>query len=249
MNQIPDFLRPAWRRFRYDWPLGLALILLFGVPRFWLVLRANVTEQYNLVSIIFVLMMITPFILLTRFGRISIGMVRPAKPNWLLYGFAGGVVAAVLVYFLGDVLFGDSMQNWYVYISRAYSTPGDLDTHLMFGIMALITMTFSPIGEELLYRGVVHGAFKRRFGENNASKIDSLAFALTHLAHFGVVYVAGSWQLFPAPAVMWVVMMFIVSRFFFLCKLMSGSLWASVVAHAGFNLGMTYCIWYWVLGN
>ena len=109
-------------------------------------------------------------------------------------------------------------------------------------------MTFSPIGEELFYRGVVHQAFVRRFGENGASRIDSLAFALTHLAHFGLVYVSGVWEIYPLPALMWVGAMFIISRLFFMCKLGSGSIWGAVVAHAGFNLGMSYFIWYWILG-
>ena len=52
-------------------------------------------------------------------------------------------------------------------------------------------MTFSPIGEELFYRGIVHGSFTGRFGEQKASFFDSLTFAITHLAHFGIVYVLG----------------------------------------------------------
>ena len=54
-------------------------------------------------------------------------------------------------------------------------------------------MTFSPIGEELFYCEIVHGCFAGRFGEQKASFFDSLTFAITHLAHFGIVYVLGGW--------------------------------------------------------
>ena len=108
-------------------------------------------------------------------------------------------------------------------------------------------MLFSPIGEEFLYRGVIHQAFVPKFGEVKASTIDSLAFAFTHLAHFGIVYLATGWEFLFAPAVIWVAMMYFASRLFFWCKRKSGSIWGAVAAHAGFNLGMTYCIIYLIL--
>ena len=125
------------------------------------------------------------------------------------------------MYFIGDLLFGDEFRNWFVYISRTYDAPGlDLENNrfVTFIIFAIVSMTFSPIGEEFLYRGLIHRAFVPRFGENKASIIDSLSFALTHLAHFGIVYVAGAWHLYPIGALLWVILMFLVSRVFFIVK-------------------------------
>ena len=141
---LPDRLRPFWARFfKYDWTFGLALILLFGVVRFALVMNANMTGSYQLVSLVFVLMILTPWIFLTRMGRIGIGMVKAKNPKWLLYGFSSGILVSVLIYFLGDVLFADTLQNWYVYIARSYPAADDGDPYLMFGIVALVSMTFS----------------------------------------------------------------------------------------------------------
>jgi hypothetical protein len=108
-------------------------------------------------------------------------------------------------------------------------------------------MTFSPIGEELFYRGIVHGSFAKELGERKASIIDSLAFALTHLAHFGIIYLSGNWHFLFLPAIMWVIFMFMASRIFFICKQKTGSIYGAIISHAAFNLTMMYFIFYHIL--
>ena len=105
-------------------------------------------------------------------------------------------------------------------------------------------MTFSPFGEELFYRGVVHQAFREQLGDRKAAAVDSAAFALTHLAHFGLVYTDLQWKLLVRPAILWVIAMFLVSRMFFTFKQSTGSLLGAVLSHAAFNLGMIYCVFY-----
>ena len=108
-------------------------------------------------------------------------------------------------------------------------------------------MTFSPIGEELLYRGLIHQCFVPRYGRNKASIIDSLAFGITHLAHFGLIFSLGEWQFLPIPALLWVLLTFVSSRLFYYCKQKSGSIYGAILCHAGFNLAMTYFIFYHIL--
>jgi hypothetical protein len=94
---------------------------------------------------------------------------------------------------------------------------------------------------------LVHGALAGSYQEKTASTLDSLAFALTHLAHFGIVYIAGGWHFLFLPAVLWVCSMFLASKVFFFSKQNAGSIWGAVVCHAGFNLAMMYFIFYWIL--
>jgi len=62
---ISNYFRPFWERFlQLNWKFGLFLILIFGVPRFVIVLNANETGNYNFTSIIFIIMWLTPFLLL-----------------------------------------------------------------------------------------------------------------------------------------------------------------------------------------
>lgn len=233
---------------RLDWRFGTLLIILIGLPRFILVMQANATGQYQMVSIIFLVMMILPFVLLNRQGLTMIGLVKTAKPKWILYSILLGIGFSVIVYWIGMLLFGRGISNWFVYIAQSYPVSSDIregrELFTYFIIYAITSMTFSPLGEELFYRGLVHQCFQDRFGSNRASQIDSAAFAVTHLAHFGIVIHQGIWQLLPIPAVLWVILMFMASRIFFICRLQSGSLLGPITSHAAFNFMMIYLIFY-----
>ncbi len=244
-------LRQIWKdRIVLNWQFGLSLILLLGIPRFILVLQANMTGNYNLIPVIFMLMILSPYLLLSKSGRTHIGIKRPVKISRLFYCFLSGIGACIIAFSIATFFFGFSMENCFVYISKSYAVPAALsssDRLIYFIIYALIGMSFSPIGEELFYRGLVHSSFADQFGEKQASAIDSSAFALTHLAHFGIVYLAGTWKFLFFPALLWLLMMYLASRLFFICKQKSGSLIGAILCHSGFNLAMMYFIFYKII--
>ena len=190
-------------------------------------------------------------VLLNKNGRKSIGLQKPEKFRWLLYALLLGIALGLLVYFLGVWLHGTTEHHWYVYIAKSYTLPAEAltgtDKHIYFAIFAVIGMTFSPIGEELLYRGLIHQSFVQKFGQNYASVIDSLAFAVVHLAHFGILYTATGWQFPLLPALLWMAIIFFTGRLFFYCKQKTGAIYGAMACHAGFNLGMTYTIFYYIL--
>lgn len=241
-----------FNKLKFNWKFGLILILLFGIPRFLFVLEANRTANYNFTSIIFVIMWLTPFLLLKKGGRTIIGIKWTGNVQWMISSFILGIFACFIVFFIGTYLYQDSIENWFVYISNSYrSIPIEElkgNTKLLYFLLfGVIGMTFSPIGEELLYRGLIHQSFVPKFGNNKASILDSLSFAMVHLAHFGVIYESGSWKFLFVPAILWVTLMFMTSRLFFYCKSKTGSIYGAILSHAGFNLAMTYFIFYHIL--
>ncbi|MGB5170465.1 MAG: CPBP family intramembrane glutamic endopeptidase [Eudoraea sp.] len=236
-------------KLRFNWQLGLFLILLFGIPRFVLVMEANRTGGYGLISIIFLIMWLVPFVLLNKAGQKLIGIRKPRNYRWLLPSFLLGILACSFVFALGIYLYELQIENWFVYISKSYggipqeSLSGN-DKTIHFLVLVLTGMTFSPIGEELLYRGLIHQSFVPLFGDNKASIIDSLAFAVVHLAHFGLIFSTGGWKFVFIPAMIWMALMFFSSRLFFYCKKKANSIYGAIVCHAGFNFAMTYFIFY-----
>lgn len=241
-------LKSFWRRFfDFDWKFGLFLILLICVPRFILVLDANETANYSYIGLIMTVSAITPFIFLNKYGRRIIGLTKPKAWSWLLYGFAFGLILSVLLYFLGELIYRNTFQNWYVYIGRSYNIPTEIganDKLIMFAIMAIVGMTFSPIGEEFFFRGIVHSSFAKSFGDRKASIIDSATFALTHVSHFGLVFINNKWDFLIVPTIIWVLSMFLMSILFYHCRKKSNSLLGAIICHSAFNLGMIYCIFY-----
>lgn len=245
----PSVLRRFWQNlFTYNWIFGLVLVILVGVPRFVIVLQANTNGNYKPVSLIFVFMWFAPFIFLNKSGRRGIGIRKPEQNHWLFYSFIAGIVFCSITFLIAELFFKDTVSNWFVYISRSYTANGKAfngsEKNIYFIIYAITAMTFSPIGEELFYRGLVHGSFAKNGDEQKASRADSLAFALTHLAHFGIVYISGSWQFLLLPSLLWVLFMYLTSRIFFYCKQKTGSILGAIFSHAGFNLAMMYFIFY-----
>ena len=241
-------LRPFWRRFfHFNGKFGLVLLAAICVPRFWLVLEANKTGNYGNIGAIMIVSAIVPLVFLSSYGRKKIGIKPPSSYRWLLYSFVLGILISTFLFGLGYWLYGTTVSNWYVYIGRSYSvadTIAGTDRFIYFLIFAVTGMTFSPIGEELFFRGLVHAAFETSVGTQKASILDGFAFALTHLAHFGIVYISGIWKFLPVPAVLWVVGMLATSLVFTRCKQRTGSILGAIVSHAGFNFAMIYFIFY-----
>ena len=167
----------------------------------------------------------------------KIGITKPTKYNWLLIAFVFGLIASILLYFLGHALYGNSYQNWYTYIGKSYKIPKGInpgDKKILFAIMAFTGMLFSPVGEELFFRGIVHSSFAKSIGDKKASIVDSLAFSLTHISHFGLVFINSKWSFFTVPTLLWVTGMFLVSILFFTCRKKSNSLLGAIICHAAF---------------
>jgi len=248
---LPTIRAPFRRFFGFDVRTGILLLVVFGLVRVALVLQANVSGSYLLVSFVFVAMAVLPWVVLTRLGRQKIGIVRPSRWRWMLPAAVAGVTSLLVVCGAATALWGRTIENPFAYIAGTYTNVpdslSDADRLTYFIIYAVIGIPFSPVGEELLYRGIAHESLATRLGNRGAALVDAGAFAITHLAHFGIVYIAGAWTYLPLPALVWVVAMFLSSLVFYAFRVLTGSILGAIVAHAAFNLAMTYVIFYGVL--
>lgn len=248
MDIMESGLKLFWTRFfKPDWKFGLFLLLIICIPRFALVLNANETGNYSSIGVIMFISAIVPFVFLNKHGRKQIGLSKTNKLKSLVYALIGGLAFSFVLYLIGNYIYGNTYENWYEYIGKSYNIPEGIagqEKRIMFAIMAITGMTFSPVGEELFFRGIVHSSFANSIGDKKASIIDSLAFSLTHISHFGLVFINNKWSFYLLPALIWVLSMFLVSLLFFQMKRITGSIWGAVLCHSGFNLGMIYCIFY-----
>ena len=246
-------LKPLWSKFfNFDWKFGFFLILLMCIPRVILVLHGNVIGNMQFVGITMVIMAIAPIVFLSKYGREKIGIKKSTNYIWLIIAIFIGLIFSILLYFIGESFYGNSYENWYNYIGKSYNIPQGMDEQtrlIMFGISAFIGMTFSPIGEELFFRGIVHSSFASSVGNKIASLIDSSAFAIVHISHFGLVFHNQQWEFLLVPTLIWVLSMFVISILFYVCRKRSGSILGAIICHSAFNFGMTYCIFYPIIGN
>ena len=231
---------PNWRRWL---PLPWAFALAVG----WLLAGMRVVGilgpvQWRwLLPLGFVVMAVLPWLLMTAPGRRSIGL-RHAT-HWRFYALAlgAGCAAALVCGLLGLALFGIGADNWFMSIAINYRNT--LDTrglalwqlHLFFTLPACL---FSPIGEEIFFRGLLHSALHERFGARAATVSEAGMFGLVHVCHHGLWLAAAGWALRPVSGPLWVLLMFGTALVFSALRQRSGSLGPSIVAHATFNATM-----------
>lgn len=111
---------------------------------------------------------------------------------------------------------------------------------LIFTIPALI---FSPLGEEIFFRGFLDSALRERLSAPAARWVDAAIFGAIHLFHHGITRNAdGQMALHPLSGALWMGLMTGVALLFARLRERSGSLWPAVLAHAAFNLVMNAAI-------
>jgi len=108
----------------------------------------------------------------------------------------------------------------------------------VFFITTMPSMIFSPIGEELFFRGMIHETARKNTNEKAAIVTNSLAFALVHIMHYGFVIDGSNVSYLFGAGSVWILLMFALSILFTICRKKSGSIFPAMVAHSSFNLVM-----------
>jgi len=246
-------IKEFWNdRIKLDWRLGVGLIIIFSFSRFFAVMYGIRTGDNKYLSIIFASMIVLPFLLLDKDGRSFAKIKKPKGLVSLFKSFLIGGIVCYLIYLLGQIIYGDNSLNWFKYIGESYpinfETITANDKKIYFIVFLMIGMTFSPFGEELLYRGVIHSSFVKKLGENNSAIIDSMAFGFAHLAHYGLIYQENTWTFKFVPALLWISLMVMVGLVLNYCRRISNSIWGAIIAHMAFNITMIYLIFYKLFG-
>jgi uncharacterized protein len=196
----------------------------------------------------FIIMMLMPFIFLNKEGRRKIGLIKSNDAKHYLIAIAAGTALALVCYGLGWLLFGLSADNWFVSIKSSYFNTMDTTGKsiiLLFIIFTIPALLFSPVGEEIFFRGFLQEALATKFSYSKAMVIDSLFFALIHLFHHGIVKDgAGVIHVYPLSGFIWVLLMFLSAMVFAVLKRKSNSIFPAIVAHTVFNLVMNVTIFY-----
>ena len=155
----------------------------------------------------FVLMALMPFIFLKRRGWRRVGLTMSKSAKYYFIGIMAGTTLAFLCYSLGLLLFDHSNDNWFISIKNSYLRTTDttwMSLQQQFIIFTIPALIFSPIGEEIFFRGFLQEALAMKLTYRNAMIIDSLFFALIHLFHHGIVRnLAGQVHFYPISGFIW----------------------------------------------
>lgn len=143
--------------------------------------------------------------------KVALGLVKPKGSVWLKIIAAMGVfiIATALITTLVEVLWPsfdvDEEQE------LGLGQPGDL---LNYAGIALLLVVVTPLAEELLFRGLLFGGFKSRWGFVPAALLSGLLFGAAH------------WQ--PNVVIATAVLGWMLAWLYH----STGSLWPSITLHA-----------------
>ncbi len=226
------------RVFKQSWIVILILYIFLALIRgFGAFGQENIRI---LIMVGFILMWILPFFFFSKHGRWSIGIKKVEKPLWLLWGVLIGSSAALAILGVG-MLFTKNNIHWYISIVNQVISPEMrelLPFVSVFFMTTIPSMIFSPIGEELFFRGMIHETIREKTNEKIATLVNSFAFALVHIFHFGFVVEGTTLHYLVGPGIVWFLLMFILSILFTVCRKKSGNIFSAILAHSSFNLIM-----------
>jgi membrane protease YdiL (CAAX protease family) len=232
-------LKPLWTIvFGPPWVVSLAVFAFVAAVRFFAVFSPYSLQELYFIQT--VALWAVPFICLTPIGRREMGLTDSGLTlgSMLLSALAGAVCGFVF-FFLGMALYGDSPDNWCISI-RNYlhfdEMRGLMSPLGLFALFSLPAIFLNPIGEEILFRGLIHESFARRFNSTFATLVNSLLFGMIYLYLHGLWHDGSGFHLRLASAAVAVFLMACIGFVFTLCRTLSGSLWPAMAAHAAFNL-------------
>jgi hypothetical protein len=241
------FLRPFWNRtIGLPWLASALVLVILASARFYATLGPPTIRFLFLLQCL--VMWALPFILLTGQGRQEIGLRKQGNTvAAMAWSALAGAGSALMVFTVGMALYGESPNNWCVSIRDSFrlnELRGSMPTAALFVMIALPAMILTPVGEEILFRGLIQQAFSRRWNATVATVVNTFSFGLIHLHVHGIWRDGAGMHVRFVSSTLMVVLMAGTSYVFTICRLRSGSLWTAMVAHSVCNLVMIAAIFF-----
>jgi membrane protease YdiL (CAAX protease family) len=244
-----SFLCAPWSRIPISpWLFSLLVLAILTAARFYAVFGGSPWGRI-LFLLDFLAMWALPFLVLTAQGRREIGLSKQGNSaSGLALSALAGACAGFAVYAAGMALYRSSPDNWCVSIRDSIQIAqlrAAMPLAAAFAAVVLPAMIVSPIGEEILFRGLLQQSFTLRWKAALATMVNGLAFGLVHLHVHGIWRDAAGFHLRLVSGALMVLLMAGVSAVFTLCRLRSGSLYAAMAAHSACNLAMIGAIFFY----
>jgi membrane protease YdiL (CAAX protease family) len=189
----------------------------------------------------FIVLAATPFLVLTRDDRRAIGLPFRMPASWAAIAVAAGTAAGLLFGVLGLWFYGDSPLNWFATVRDTMLADPRLralDKPQLFLALSLPAAIFSPIGEELFFRGVLARLWSAATDVVVASVLVAGTFGVMHAFHHGIVSTADGFDVQVVSGLIWVVLTSALSIMFAWLSARSATIWTAVACHAAFNVTM-----------
>lgn len=210
--------RPFIKRFvRAEW---LIVTLIFFI-------QVGLSAIFRTIALIAIWLWL--FLLLRRPGRREIGLRSPQHWGWWLVGPLLGLVLVSVTAAILWLIWGWGEHNMFTDMAQAVGhsyqfLAGGLPAWVPLAVLGFGWLVESPLLEGPLFRSLMFGVYRKKWGDGVGIVIQALAFTLVH----------------PLHSVSWVVSIFVAGIGYALITKYSQSLWPAVLAHSAYNLGIIW---------
>jgi len=232
------FLRPIWMRLGMEaWLLVVVVMAVLVAARFYAVFGPASARWLFLAQV--GVMWLLPAIFLTAGGRRAIGL-RGARGGVGAIALCGaiGAMAGLALFAISMNLHGTPADNWIASVRAQMQLDAMRKAMGPAGILAMLAvpvLVLMPVGEEILFRGVLQQAIAMRWNWAVGMAVNGLAFGLVHLHVYGLTCDASGFHVRWLSGGLFVLAGVALSALFTLCRMRTGSLFAAMAAHAGCN--------------
>ena len=143
-----------------------------------------------------------------------------------------------------------TIDNWYINISKQILSEDFSSEYISINLFLIVTIPsiiFSPIGEELFFRGMIHESIKEKKNKNIAIIGNALAFSGIHIFHHGINRIGSNWYFLFLSGSIFFILMLILSWILSILKEKSESIIPSIVCHLSFNLMMMITVFLFLI--
>jgi membrane protease YdiL (CAAX protease family) len=241
-----------WRRpFRQLPQTGVAAVVLLGLCFAFMRALAVLGPQplRPLLPLSFALMAATPWLFLRHEGRRQIGIVHANSKISYVWAAVAGALLAVTCGAIGSLLFSTTQDNWFVSIARSFQQSFDTtgkSTLFLFVVFTTPALIFSPLGEEIFFRGMLQRSLEESLPRNASTYIECAAFATVHLCHHGLHWTDNKLSILLPSGLLWMALMFLAAQLFAYWRRVTISIFPSIVSHVAFNAAMSIYIFSFV---
>ena len=241
-------LRPLWIKLCPNVLVLLGIVFLFLT---WFRYFGTVGGgPGQMIMLGFLLMWFVPLLLLSKAGRKEVGLTLPKRSGWILWAPVVGLVCSFVCYGLGVLLYGSSGQHWFQSVAASFFEDErvlQMPLNALFLMFTIPAMTFSPIGEEILFRGCLQTAVEKQRGIVAGVGLSAFLFATVHLLHHGIVADEAGLKIYWVSGFLWWLLMIGTSVAFSWLRIKYQSLIPAIIGHSFYNLGMNFTIFYLLL--
>jgi membrane protease YdiL (CAAX protease family) len=226
--------------------VALLAMLILGVLRAYAMLGPPAAQPLYLFYCVATCAL--PFLLLTAAGQREIGLVlKETSKVSMAWCALAGAGYAVLLFCAGQFLFGNSPENWDLSVRgylRIEDLRGLMPPAAIVAIYVIPAITLTPLGEEMLFRGLVQQAFARRWNVLTGVLVNSFGYGLAYSYVHAIWRNSEGLHLRLLSGCIAALLMAGAGVVFTVCRLRTGRMAAAMVAHAAFNVAMVAMVVY-----